>query len=110
MSDPTRVEIDLPTVVLNRYGNLEVSSRKSVADLLSPFFEHGAVITLHLVAESTGAVRGFCTFEDPTSNYHSVCGHTLDSSGACWLEGEHEKKRVRQLELIEADKTEAESE
>jgi hypothetical protein len=100
-SEPTRVELDMPVVIVNKYGHLELENHKGVQDVIAPFFEHGDVLSIHVVVESTGLTRGFCDFVDPTSTYKSKCGHVLDSSGVCWMEEEHAKKRTTQLELEE---------
>lgn len=101
--DTVRIEIDLPTVILNRYGHPELDNHKSVEDLIAQYYSKGDVITLHIVAESTGTTRQFCTFIDPTSAYKSECGQILDSNGMCWMESEHGKRRVKQLELEESE-------
>lgn len=103
----TRVEIDLPIVILNQYGHMELDNHKDVSDILAQFFPHRSVITLHIVAESTGESREVCTFIDPTSAYKSKCQHILSANGICWLEEQHEAARQKfaasQLPLEESD-------
>jgi hypothetical protein len=98
-SDPIRVEIDLPIVVISHYGKLVLDNHKDLEDILTPYFAPGDVVNVHVILESTGDTRGFCDFIDPESTYHSVCHQTLTSTGVCWMESEHEKKRVKQMKL-----------
>jgi hypothetical protein len=105
--DPTRIEIDLPIVVVTNSGYVQTDNFKNIADLIAPFFGSGAVLTLHIVAEDTGLRRGFCTFEvDKGGKYPHRCNYTLRQNGMCPREDEHEKERVRQLELSEAEESE----
>lgn len=101
--EPTRVEVDLPVVIINQYGHFELDNHKSIQDVLGQYFEHGDVVTIHLVMESTGTSRAFCTFVDETSSYKSKCGFVLNSDGVCWREEDHAIKRNHQLELEEAE-------
>lgn len=102
--DPKRVEVDLPVVVVNQYGSLVLDSHKALSDVLAQYFNHGDVLSVHIVVEGTDQQpRGFCDFIDPTSTYKSKCGQVLDPNGVCWLEDQHEQKRVKQLELAETE-------
>lgn len=98
--DVTRVEVDLPLVIVNQYGSLTLDNHKSLSDVLAPYFNHGDVLSVHVVVETTSEPpRGFCKFVDETSTYKNKCGNILNSDGTCWLEEQHERARVKQLEL-----------
>lgn len=101
--EPTRVEVDLPIVIVNQYGKLVLDNHKDVEDVVGTYFTKGDVLSVHLIVETTGQTRGFCDFVDPSATYRSICGQVLTPSGVCWLESEHEKRRVKQLELVEAE-------
>lgn len=102
MNNPTRIELDLPIVVVNQYGHLQLDNLKSVSDVVSGFYAKGTVLTLHIVAEDTGLRRGFCDFiKDRGGTYPHMCGLTLSSAEVCPNEDEHAKERNKQLELVE---------
>lgn len=99
MDAVVRVEVDLPVVIVNQYGGLTLDNHKGLSDVVGPYFHNGDVLSVHMVIESTGEHRDFCKFVDETSTYKSKCGNILDTDGTCWLEEQHEKARVKQLEL-----------
>lgn len=89
--EPTRIEVDMPIVVFNRYGNLEMPNHRPVADVLQNMFGPGSVISLHLIVESIETdKRGFCKFEDPNSSYKSECGYTFEADGTCIRQDVHD--------------------
>lgn len=101
--EPTRIELDLPVVILNRFANIELENHQSLATVLSHFYPNGTVISLHVIAESTGDTRGFCEFIDENSTYKNKCGWTLNADGKCDLEETHEKAAVRYAESLAED-------
>jgi hypothetical protein len=104
--DPTRVELDMPVVIINQYGHLHLDNLKDVNDVVGAFFGKGSVITLHIVAEDTGQTRGFCKYES-TNNYgKSVCNFTLRSDGTCVRQDEHDKDLAKQLSLPDSEESE----
>lgn len=104
--NPTRIEIDLPIVIINQYGKLQLDNLKDIEDVIAASFNKGTVLNIHVVAEDTGATRGFCTFVSETNYGKSKCGFVLHSDGTCWRDDEHNKERVKQLELVEAEDAE----
>jgi hypothetical protein len=95
--DPTRIELDLPVVIINQYGHPQLENLKDIQDLVAVSFNKGSIITLHIIAEDTGATRGFCKFESTTSYGKSTCGFVLRSDGTCWRKDEHAKELTKQL-------------
>lgn len=101
--NPTRIEIDLSEVNINRFGAMELTNHHSLVDMLTTYFEKGDVISVHMVVEDTGLHRGFCQFIDETSTYKHECGMVLDDNGVCTFEEAHAKKRNIQLPLEETE-------
>lgn len=101
VSEPTRVELDLAVVVLNKFGHMELDNHKDVLGLISQYYHNGEVITLHLIAESTGEMRQFCQFIDEASAYKSKCENVLDADGTCHYEHIHEAARKKAAEALQ---------
>jgi len=101
--DSTRIELDLPATVVNQYGHLVLDNLKDVNDIIAASFEKGSVISVHIVAEDTGASRGFCKHVSQSSTYKSACGFVLRSDGTCIRQEEHNREDVKQLELDAED-------
>lgn len=97
--EPTRVEVDLPQMVIDSMGSLRLDNMRSLSDIVTQSFHKGDIVSVHIILESTGLTRGFCDFVDPTSSYKSKCNHVLSSDGMCWLEDQHEKTRQKALQL-----------
>ena len=103
MSDPTRIELDLPVVIINQYGHPQLDNLKDVQDLIAVSFPKGSIISLHLIAEDTGVTRPFCKFVSETSYGKSTCNFTLRSDGTCWRQEEHAREADKQLKLEETE-------
>jgi hypothetical protein len=95
--DPTRIELDLPVVIINQYGKLVLDNLKDIEDVIAASFIKGSVITLHIVAEDTLTCRSFCKFESTTSYGKSQCGFVLRPDNTCWRQSEHDKEVAKQL-------------
>lgn len=106
--EPTRVEVDLPQMVIDSMGSLRLDNMRSLSDIVTPSFHKGEVVSIHIILESTRLTRGFCEFVDTTSSYKSKCNHVLSAEGTCWLEEQHE--RARQKAAVQAKQLELESE
>lgn len=85
MAGEPRVELDMPTLIVTQNGAMEADNEKTLERLLSPFFQAGDVVSLHIVAEFTGQRRKFCKFECNQWNgrYKHTCNKTMDSNGIC---------------------------
>lgn len=96
--EPTRIELDMPVVIFNRFAVMELANHHSVNDVLTSMFANGTVVSLHMVIESTDEVRGFCKFEDPGATYKHECSRVLSSDGACDMQDRHNAAAAKFLE------------
>ena len=104
--DTTRIELDLPVVIVNQYGKLVLDNLKDIEDVISASFPKGTVLSLHIIAEDTGKERGFCKHINQSSSYKSACGFVLNAAGLCIRQEEHDKEDIKQLELAATDESE----
>jgi alkylated DNA nucleotide flippase Atl1 len=98
----TRLELDLPAVIVSTYGRLVTSDENThnVEDLIARIFNAGDLITLHIVAEYTGESRSVCKWIAPDSKYRTECNHVMSADGVCPLQEAHEEAERKALQPI----------
>jgi hypothetical protein len=98
------VELDIPVAIVGTYGHLQLPNEKQVESLISGVFGAGEVLTIHIVAESTGEQRAICKWVDSTTKYKVPCQHVCDSAGVCPnLESHLEKEREALQPMMELE-------
>jgi hypothetical protein len=105
-SGEPRVELDMPTLIVTRFGtHIEMENGKSLESLITPFFEEGNVISLHIVAEFTGVTREFCKYVHV--KWGGACAQPL-IDGVCRSLANHEKETAEHESTQKEMETETE--
>lgn len=99
-NEPTRVEIDLPSVIVSNYGRLQAceGNSHSVEDLIARIYLPGTILAVHVIVESTGESRGVCKWIAPDSQYKTPCSSVKGADGVCPLQPDHDKKDAEALQ------------
>lgn len=92
------MELDMPVGIVTNYGHVQIANEKSLESILAGFFNVGDVITVHLVAETTGEKRAICKWIAPDSQYKNPCSHVCDVNGVCPLQQSHDEKDAQALQ------------
>jgi hypothetical protein len=97
MSDPTRIELDLPVAIVDKYNALQLPNERNLLSAIGAFFGQGSVLTIHIIVEDSGLRRKLCNFVSHTKYGDSTCESIMDENGNCPRWSEHEKQLVAEV-------------